>query len=182
MLERSNGHAHCAGVGWRHHGASSKPLRSSGASCGRAPVGGVSQRAHGLRAARARGFTLLEMLAVIVLIGIIGSVVVTQVGKNVDKGKYGAGKAQLMTLSQKIENYSLDNGAPPQQLDSLVVKPADAPNWQGPYAKQSDLLDPWRHAFGYQYPGQNYSFDLIFYGQDGKPGGDGYNKDVGNWQ
>ena len=134
------------------------------------------------RASRAGGFTLLEMLAVIVLIGIIGAVVVTQVGKNVDKGKYGAGKAQLMTLSQKIENYALDNGAPPPQLEGLAVKPANAPNWQGPYAKASDLKDPWGHAFGYQYPGQNGSFDLIFYGQDGKPGGDGYSKDVGNWQ
>ena len=134
------------------------------------------------RASRASGFTLLEMLAVIVLIGIIGAVVVTQVGKNVDKGKYGAGKAQLMTLSQKIENYALDNGSPPQQLEALSVKPANAPNWQGPYAKESDLKDPWGHAFGYQSPGQNGSFDLTFYGQDGKPGGEGYSKDVGNWQ
>lgn len=134
------------------------------------------------RATRAAGFTLLEMLAVIVLIGIIGAVVVTQVGKNVDKGKYGAGKAQLITLSQKIENYALDNGTPPQQLQALAVKPANAPNWQGPYAKASDLKDPWRHEFGYQYPGQHGSFDLIFYGQDGKPGGDGYSKDAGNWQ
>jgi general secretion pathway protein G len=134
------------------------------------------------RGNRASGFTLLEMLAVIVLIGIIGTVVVTQVGKNVDKGKYGAGKAQLTTLSQKIENYALDNGTPPAQLQDLLVKPANAPNWQGPYAKESELKDPWRHAFGYQYPGQHGSFDLIFYGQDGKPGGDGYSKDVGNWQ
>ena len=138
--------------------------------------------ARHLRAARAGGFTLLEMLAVIVLIGIIGAVVVTQVGKNVDKGKYGAGKAQLTTLSQKIENYALDNGAPPQRLEDLLVKPPNAPNWQGPYTKASGLKDPWGHAFGYQYPGQHGSFDLIFYGQDGKPGGDGYSKDVGNWQ
>jgi general secretion pathway protein G len=134
------------------------------------------------RARRASGFTLLEMLAVIVLIGIIGAVVVTQVGKNVDKGKYGAGKAQLTTLSQKIENYALDNGSPPQQLSDLVTKPANAPNWQGPYSKESGLKDPWGHGFGYQYPGQHGSFDLIFYGQDGHPGGDGYSKDVGNWQ
>jgi len=140
------------------------------------------QRRQPRRPGSNAGFTLLEMLAVIVLIGIIGAVVVTQVGKNVDKGKYGAGKAQLMTLNQKIENYALDNGAPPQQLEGLVTKPANAPNWQGPYAKASDLKDPWGHAFGYQYPGQNGSFDLIFYGQDGKPGGDGYSKDVGNWQ
>ena len=131
---------------------------------------------------RTSGFTLLEMLAVIVLIGIIGAVVVTQVGKNVDKGKYGAGKAQLTTLSQKVENYALDNGSPPQQLQDLIAKPANARNWQGPYAKESELKDPWGHAFGYKYPGEHGSFDLVFYGQDGQPGGDGYNADVGNWQ
>ncbi|MBB3227905.1 general secretion pathway protein G [Luteibacter sp. Sphag1AF] len=134
------------------------------------------------RSRRARGFTLLEMLAVIVLIGIIGAIVVTQVGKNVDKGKYGAGKAQLTTLSQKIENYALDNGTPPQALDDLVAKPADAGNWQGPYAKPSDLKDPWGHPFGYRYPGEHGNFDLVFYGQDGKAGGEGYSADVGNWQ
>ena len=137
---------------------------------------------HSQRASRAAGFTLLEMLAVIVLIGIIGAVVVTQVGKNVDKGKYGAGKAQLMTLSQKIDNYSLDNGSPPQQLTDLLTKPANAANWQGPYTKESGLKDPWGHAFGYAYPGEHGSFDLVFYGQDGKPGGDGYSKDAGSWQ
>lgn len=134
------------------------------------------------RSGRQAGFTLLEMLAVIVLIGIIGAIVVTQVGKNVDKGKYGAGKAQLQVLSQKIENYALDNGSPPPKLQDLVTKPAGASNWMGPYAKPSDLKDPWGHAFGYKYPGQHGSFDLIFYGQDGKPGGTGMNKDIGNWQ
>jgi general secretion pathway protein G len=156
---------------------------------GRAKSSGVSATVRSpfpvlrsLGAARAKGFTLLEMLAVIVLIGIIGAVVVTQVGKNVDKGKYGAGKAQLTTLSQKIENYALDNGSPPAQLQDLLVKPGTARNWQGPYAKESELKDPWGHAFGYKYPGDHGSFDLIFYGQDGQPGGDGYNADVGNWQ
>ena len=135
-----------------------------------------------LRHRHARGFTLLEMLAVIVLIGIIGAIVVTQVGKNVDKGKYGAGKAQLTTLSQKIENYALGNGTPPHELGDLITKPADASNWQGPYAKESDLKDPWGHAFGYRYPGEHGNFDLVFYGQDGKAGGEGYSADAGNWQ
>jgi general secretion pathway protein G len=122
------------------------------------------------------------MLAVIVLIGIIGTIVVTQVGKNMQKGKYGAGKAQLITLTQKIENYALDNGSPPSNLKALVTQPAGASNWLGPYAKASDLKDPFGHAFGYSYPGKHGRFDLIFYGQDGKPGGKGFNKDVGNWQ
>jgi len=134
------------------------------------------------KSGRAAGFTLLEMLAVIVLIGIISAVVVTQIGKNVDKGKYGAGKAQLTTLGQKIENYALDNGSAPKQLADLVTKPADAQNWQGPYAKESELKDPWGHAFGYQSPGEHGNYDLTFYGQDGKPGGEDFSKDVGSWQ
>jgi general secretion pathway protein G len=129
-----------------------------------------------------RGFTLLEMLAVIVLIGIVGAIVVNQVVKNLDKGKYGAGKAQVITLGQKVENYALDNGSVPASLDDLVARPANAGNWQGPYAKPSDLKDPWGHPFGYQAPGEHGSYDLVFYGQDGKPGGEGYSADYGNWQ
>ncbi|MHC1480701.1 type II secretion system major pseudopilin GspG [Frateuria aurantia] len=136
----------------------------------------------GATSSRQRGFTLLEMLAVIVLIGIVGTVVVTQVGRNVDKGKYGAGKAQLATLAQDVEAYALDNGSPPKQLEDLQARPPGAPNWQGPYARSGTLRDPWGHAFGYKFPGDHGSYDLIFYGQDGQPGGEGYSADVGNWQ
>ena len=135
-----------------------------------------------LRPRLSRGFTLLEMLAVIVLIGIIGAIVVTQVGKNVDKGKYGAGKAQLVTLGQKVENYALDNGSPPHDLGDLVAKPADALMVTLYMSDGNYLKDPWGHAFGYRYPGEHGSFDLVFYGQDGKAGGDGYSADAGNWQ
>ncbi|TWI56683.1 general secretion pathway protein G [Pseudomonas duriflava] len=131
---------------------------------------------------RSRGFTLLEMLAVIVLLGIVATIVVRQVGGNVDKGKYGAGKAQLASLSMKIENYALDVGAPPKNLQQLTTRPANARNWNGPYAKPSDLQDPFGHEFGYRAPGQHGSFDLVFYGQDGQPGGEGYSADVGSWE
>ena len=133
-------------------------------------------------AACAAGFTLIEMLAVIVLIGIVAVAVVRTVGGGVDKGRYGTGKAQLVTLEQDIDAYALDNGTPPAQLQDLVDRPANAPNWHGPYAKESQLKDPWGHDFGYKYPGDHGKYDLIFYGEDGKPGGDGYNADVGNWQ
>ncbi|WMN14848.1 type II secretion system major pseudopilin GspG [Pseudomonas piscis] len=131
---------------------------------------------------RQRGLTLLEMLAVIVLLGVVATIVVRQVGGNVDKGKYGAGKAQLASLSMKIESYALDVGSPPRTLDALLARPANAASWSGPYAKASDLKDPFGHAFGYRAPGQYGSFDLIFYGQDGQPGGDGYSKDLGSWE
>jgi general secretion pathway protein G len=131
---------------------------------------------------RQGGFTLLEMLAVIVLLGIVATIVVRQVGGNVDKGKYGAGKAQLSSLGMKVESYGLDVGSPPANLQQLLRKPANAVGWAGPYAKPSDLKDPFGHAFGYRYPGEHGSFDLIFYGQDGQPGGDGYKADLGNWE
>jgi general secretion pathway protein G len=131
---------------------------------------------------RQGGFTLLEMLAVIVLLGIVATIVVRQVGGNVDKGKYGAGKAQLASLSMKVESYALDMGTPPANLQQLLNKPASGQGWMGPYAKPSDLKDPFGHVFGYRYPGEHGSYDLIFYGQDGVAGGDGYKADIGNWQ
>lgn len=129
-----------------------------------------------------RGFTLLEMLAVIVLLGIVATIVVRQVGGNVDKGKFGAGKAQLASLSMKIEGYALDVGSPPKELVQLINKPAGVRNWNGPYAKPSDLQDPFGNSFGYRAPGEHGTFDLTFYGKDGQPGGESYNADIGNWE
>lgn len=136
-----------------------------------------------LRRAAGAGFTLIEMLAVIVLIGIVASIVVTQVGKRMNSGKYNAGKAALQSLSMKIENYALDNGNPPDNLQALVSAPGGASMWIGPYAKESDLNDPFGNEYGYKAPGDHGTFDLIFYGQDGKPGGsEPLDKDVGNWE
>jgi general secretion pathway protein G len=134
-------------------------------------------------APRAAGFSLLEMLAVIVLIGIVAGIVVNKVGDNVKKGKWNAGKAQVQSLGMKVENFSLDNGGPPQSLSDLITRPgSSSTNWKGPYAKESDLKDPFGHAFGYKSPGEHGDFDIVFFGVDGQAGGDGYNADVGNWQ
>ena len=131
---------------------------------------------------RAAGFIMIEMPAVIVLIGIVAGIVVNQVGKNVDKGKYGSGKAQVQGLAGKIEGYALDNGSPPARLEDLTTKPGNSTNWQGPYAKQSDLKDPFGHAFQYKAPGEHGDFDITFLGKDGQAGGDGVSADYGNWQ
>jgi general secretion pathway protein G len=122
--------------------------------------------------ALARGFTLLEMLAVIVLLGIVATIVARSISGSVTKADYKAGKLQVSKLSQDIDGYMLD----------LLTKPGDAPSWNGPYAKAGDLKDPWGHPFGYTMPGQHGQYDIVFYGRDGKPGGQGVDADYGNWQ
>ncbi|HEY3519533.1 MAG TPA: type II secretion system major pseudopilin GspG [Rhodanobacteraceae bacterium] len=129
-----------------------------------------------------KGFTLLEMLAVIVLLGIVATIVARSISGNVTKADYKAGKLQVEKLSQDIDGYMLDNGSAPKQLQDLLAKPGDAPSWNGPYAKPGDLKDPWGHPFGYTNPGQHSQYDIVFYGRDGKPGGDGVDADWGNWQ
>src|SRR6185437_6226175 len=107
-----------------------------------------------LRPARAAGFTLLEMLAVIVLLGIVGVIVARSVSGRVDTGKWDAGKIGVTKLDQDVQAYALDNGSPPKALDDLITKPLNAPSWNGPYAKPADLNDPFRHPYGYVYPGK----------------------------
>src|SRR5579875_1201037 len=125
-----------------------------------------------------RGFTLLEMLAVIVLLGIVGVIVARSVSGRVDSGKWDAGKIGVTKLDQDVQTYALDNGSPPKSLQDLITKPLNAPSWNGPYAKPADLIDP----YGHPYPGKHGTYDIIFYGRDGKPGGEGLDRDYGNWQ
>jgi general secretion pathway protein G len=131
---------------------------------------------------RQSGMSLIEMLAVIVLIGIVMTVVGQQVFQRMESGKFNAAKAHVSSLSMKIEAYALDNGSPPQRLEDLVRRPGDARNWNGPYARESDLKDPWQNAFVYRYPGEHGPFDLISLGSDGRPGGEGTAADIGNWE
>jgi general secretion pathway protein G len=141
---------------------------------------GVSADARAPR--RSRGFTLLEMLAVIVLLGIVGVIVARSVSGRVDTGKWDAGKIGVTKLDQDVQAYALDNGSPPKALDDLITKPLNAPSWNGPYAKPADLGDPFGHPYGYVYPGKHGQYDVLFYGRDGKPGGEGIDRDYGNWQ
>ena len=122
------------------------------------------------------------MLAVIVLLGIVATIVARSISSNVTKADYKAGKLQVEKLSQDIDGYMLDNGSPPKQLQDLLSKPGDAPSWNGPYAKPADLNDPFGHPYGYVYPGKHGQYDIIFLGRDGKPGGEGIDRDYGNWQ
>ena len=132
--------------------------------------------------ARAAGFTLIEMIAVLVLIGVVMAILGGRVMQNFQSGQYKAGVAGVKSLEMKVQAYNLDNGGNPQSLNDLVARPGNASNWNGPYAKESDLKDPFGHPYTYKAPGDHGDFDIIFLGKDGAPGGDALNKDYGNWQ
>ncbi len=131
---------------------------------------------------RAAGFTLIEMIAVLVLLALVMGFVGGKVIDNFNKGEYNAGKAKMKSLEQAVQAYILDNGSPPQSLNDLVTRPGNAANWSGPYAKPTDLKDPFGHPYVYKIPGEHGEYDVIFLGKDGQPGGDGLNKDVGSWE
>jgi general secretion pathway protein G len=127
---------------------------------------------------RARGFTLVEMIAVIVLLGIVITVVSGPIMNRFSGAKYNAGKVGAGNLSQAVQNYQMDNGAFPAQLADLVTRPGNASNWLGPYTKEANLKDPFGHAYVYKVPGDGGAdFDIIFLGKDGQQGGTDMNAD-----
>lgn len=131
---------------------------------------------------RARGFSLVELLAVIMLLGIIAGIVVPKVFGQAEKGKWQATKTKVSSVSAKVESFAMDVGRPPDQLKDLITKPGGADNWAGPYARESDLKDGWGRTFEYKAPGEHGDFDLISLGSDGQPGGENWARDIGNWE
>jgi len=126
------------------------------------------------------GFTLIEILIVVGIIALIGTLVANRIFGGADKAKWQLAKSQVQTLAAKIESYELDTGGVPQQLQDLVAQPNGVSSWLGPYAKEADIKDPWGKPFEYRVPGQRGKFDLISLGADGKPGGDSWNRDISN--
>jgi general secretion pathway protein G len=131
-----------------------------------------------------RGFTLIEILVVMALIGIVLALVANKVAEGAVKGKREATKIALSNLSGSIQTYSLDVGNPPARLEELLAKPGNASNWNGPYVKEKELKDPWNHPFVYHYPSTHGGdFDLYSLGPDGKEGGEGLRaSDITNWE
>lgn len=129
-----------------------------------------------------RGFTLMEMLVVLVVIGLIASVAIPQVMRLLESAKHKAARIQLETLSQSLAYYQLDIGEYPtsqQGLAALWQAPTQSEAWNGPYVRQErQLLDPWGNAFIYRSPGAKGAFDLISLGADGKEGGTGDDADL----
>lgn len=127
---------------------------------------------------RRTGFTLLELLVVIVIIGLLAAYVGPRYFSQLSKSERGTAKAQIEGLGKALDTYRLDTGHYPsteQGLNALVVKPGDEPKWSGPYLQKTVPLDPWGHAYVYRAPGQGGDFDLLSYAKDGQAGGEGDN-------
>lgn len=124
------------------------------------------------------GMSLLEIIIVIVLIGAVLTLVGSRVLGGADRGKANLAKSQIQTLAGKVENYQLDTGKLPARLEDLVTAPGNAGGWLGPYAKSSELNDPWGHPIEYRVPGEGQPFDLISLGKDGQAGGTSIDADI----
>ncbi len=131
---------------------------------------------------RFAGFTLLELLVVIVIIGLLAGYVAPRYFSQVGKSEIQVAKAQIDSLEKALDQFRLDNRRYPtaeEGLDALVAKPAAAANWSGPYLKKAVPADPWGRPYVYRVPGEKSEFQLMSLGRDGKTGGIGEDADLG---
>ena len=130
------------------------------------------------------GFTLLELLVVVAIIGLLVGYVAPRYFSQLGKSEVTAARAQIDGLEKALDQYRLDTGRFPtteQGLKALVVKPPDEPKWKGPYLRKDLPLDPWGNAYQYKAPGTHGDYDIVSYGKDGQPGGSGEDADITNY-
>jgi len=135
-------------------------------------------------AIRQGGFTLLELLVVMVIIGLLAGYVGPKYFSQIGKSEVKATRAQIDGLEKALDQYRLDVGHYPsneQGLSALVTRPTNEPRWDGPYLKKSVPPDPWGNPYVYRMPGEHGDLDLLSYGKDGQPGGEGDAADITNW-
>jgi general secretion pathway protein G len=145
---------------------------------------GLLRRSRSLEI-RCNGFTLLELLVVMVIIGLLASFVAPRYFDQIGKSEVKATRAQLDALNKALATYRLDTGRLPnteQGLKALVERPADEPKWAGPYLSKALPPDPWGRPYAYRNPGEGgQEYDLRSFGKDGQPGGSGESGDISVW-
>jgi general secretion pathway protein G len=133
---------------------------------------------------RVRGFTLLELLVVMVIIGMLAGFVAPKFFAQIGKSEVKTARAQIDALEKSLDQYRIDVGRYPtteQGLAALNERPAGETKWAGPYLKKSIPADPWAKPYVYKFPGEHGEFDLFSYGKDGQSGGSGEAEDIVNW-
>ncbi len=132
------------------------------------------------------GFTLLELLVVLGILGMLAGLVVPSVMKHMGEAKLKDAKIQIESLAQTLDMYKLDVGGYPsseQGLNALIENPGDVKRWNGPYLNKSKVpLDPWNNEYKYTFPGEHSKFDISSMGADGKEGGEGEDQDLNSWE
>ncbi len=130
---------------------------------------------------RQRGFTILEIVIVFILLAGLMSFIGPKIFEQMGRAKSQEARIRIQQLAGQIEMYKLEVGRYPENLQALLKAPAGTEDkWNGPYAKEPDLKDAWGNDYRYTVPGENKPFDLVSLGADGRPGGEGENRDVSN--
>jgi general secretion pathway protein G len=131
-----------------------------------------------------KGFTLVELLVVMVIIALLAALVGPRLFPKLGKGKQSAATAQIELIGQGLDHFRLDVGRYPTTQEGLNVLMVNAgiEKWEGPYLKKALPNDPWGKPYHYQCPGSHGDYDLFSYGLDGAPGGDGEDKDISSWE
>ena len=150
----------------------------------RAPASAACRSGTARALRRSRGFTLLELLVVIVIIGMLAGLVAPRYFDQVAKSNTKIARAQIDSLGKALDQYRLDVGAYPTTetgLAALNARPPNLERWAGPYLKKAVPPDPWGNRYVYKAPGDHGDYDLVSLGADGQPGGYGDAEDVTSW-
>jgi general secretion pathway protein G len=134
---------------------------------------------------RSAGFTLIELMIVLFILGLLAALVAPRLMGRVGKAKQKTAQTQIQMLATTLDLYHLDVGRYPTEeegLKSLYAKPENLPAWSGPYLDKAVPKDPWGRDYIYKCPGEHGPYDLSSLGADGQPGGEGENADLTNWE
>jgi len=132
------------------------------------------------------GFTLIELMIVMAIIALLAAFVGPRFLGKKEQAEVQAARAQIEMFGTALDAYRLDVGRYPtteEGLDALIRKPASADRWDGPYLRKELIpTDPWKKPYMYKSPGDHGAYDILSYGADGVPGGEGNNRDIGSWE